>query len=514
MPVANRRARGKFSIILAAVAATSCGKWMPQGLVSRKAPAQLDDQSRDGADQATCLGIRSGTLVEPDSEFAAKYSSVGSIDADGAICTGNLIAPNVVLTAGHCVEEVTQPGPNPNDPPVRRANPLRTDPALITFTLGEKVRSIVDVIYYQDSPYQDVALLVLDEAFDETVSYYEMVRSRLTATQVTEVVMIGNGVFTDGANTANASVLDLRAGTANFAGYTNTSLFIDSVPSLRVTPKAAGGQLVCPGDSGSSLFWDSPAQPRITGITSFGSVADNTNSITACASAIDAFFVPADSIATWVDAQLEALEVQPARPAESVMVATITNLENDTDGKMLTLGGIAYVSDGLGLAQTSQQAVLCSTECPPALLLAEPALNARLVVKLQQDGGRLIVSELSPLNQPRRSKVQFTATISDATADFADTFGRSQRSLQLMDVKATETTALAPQFADGKITGNICISGCAETTTLPVGSELKDGQKITVAGEYITGQGLFLRDVSLVPEVVEAEVPSQCVPAE
>ncbi len=177
---------------------------------------------------------------------ASEYPSVGLVKADKFICSGTLIASDIVLTANHCVED-----DNGNLIPLK-------------FTLDAKLASSnnwVNVTSVRRYSTRDMAILRLAQSYS-TVEPTEVSMNSVTQTQLNktvEVVGYGNSQ-TSGSG---SSATDVGAGTKR-KGTSLLTRFSDSNYSL--ASKRANNQIICPGDSGGPLFFSSEGRRLLFGV--------------------------------------------------------------------------------------------------------------------------------------------------------------------------------------------------------------------------------------------------------
>lgn len=251
MSMTGRVIRSLLPLLALASLATACS-------------SNVDDGTRTDASRIRRVsqGIVNGT---PDkaSDNAVVFISIGN---QGDFCTGSLIAPNLVITAGHCVsdlDETVECG----------AFTKQFAPSTLKISVGVNpggavataTKIFVDKSKSTSSCSNDIALFQLDKDVPNAM----IAKVRLTPLTVGEV-----------ARTAGYG--DSGSGTPTQGRYEKTGIKIDSVGPASYTYKdKAGrsypvsvppgeivtGESTCFGDSGGPLF---DGAGNIIGVTSRG----------------------------------------------------------------------------------------------------------------------------------------------------------------------------------------------------------------------------------------------------
>ncbi len=228
---------------------------------------------------AACTDVGPGTAVNEQAGSSVKTEQEGivngdlSVDADNAVvdvigpqngCTGSLIAPNVVLTALHCVTDFNTDTrfTCASDGSLQSASPgsgqfgALLDPSAIKIGVGVVPDFVAHgkTIFSTNSPNvckNDLAVLVLDQDVDIGSAPFVALRFG-TMTQkgeLTRVIGYGDTVFEAGAPGRRArdqlSVLAVGELSPSMPGDANT------VPHTIVV-----GEGPCKGDSGGPLLSD------------------------------------------------------------------------------------------------------------------------------------------------------------------------------------------------------------------------------------------------------------------
>jgi len=220
------------------------------------------------ATSATKLGTTRQKIVGGTTSVAAQDAAVmvGLGTPEQGACTGSLIAPNVVLTARHCVAA-------PSDPAKECSTfNTTTDPSSFSIHLGvnalpgglpaARVKKIT-VSNTSNMCSHDVAVLELDRDLNYKVATLRF--TELTANETTTAVGYGVGGQNEARPTRMQRTTNVIAvGPKKIQFTTKANAIIDyDVP----TGDIATGESTCYGDSGGPLF---DSQGRVVGITSRG----------------------------------------------------------------------------------------------------------------------------------------------------------------------------------------------------------------------------------------------------
>lgn len=219
-----------------------------------------------------------GTLVR-----AGEWPDVALVVAPGALCTGTLIAPDVVLTAGHCVD----------------AGPFEIVLGTVDYASpAGQVLAVKQAIAYPDWQHTyDVGVLVLEHpagARPRAIASACTVRAKVRRGATGHVVGFG---LTTAAGTGDNTKLH----EADLA-ITDASCSRDAGCNPRVAPGgelAAGGNGVdaCFGDSGGPLYVEAGAGPSLVGVVSRGGGTPGEP----CGG--DGVYERADKVVAWIEQQ-------------------------------------------------------------------------------------------------------------------------------------------------------------------------------------------------------------------
>lgn len=173
---------------------------------------------------------------------ASSYSEAALVDMNGSICSGAVIAPKIVLTAGHCVD-----GLSSWSIVAPYANPRQTAKGVATWTEYTQTGQWVNPNVV------DVAVIVLDRAI-ELAAYPRLVSAPVpSGTKVVNVGRIDDGVASN-SNLFLGKQVTVKPG----AGW--------GFPKAYITE-----EIIQSGDSGGPVYLaDGAAQRTIVAVNSGG----------------------------------------------------------------------------------------------------------------------------------------------------------------------------------------------------------------------------------------------------
>jgi hypothetical protein len=218
------------------------------------------------------------TAIDPSFAAPLAYIDIAAHGGDEE-CTGTLIAPAVVMTAAHCVYDVSKSGrllgiARPSDIAVQVGSIDVSNPALGVRT---GVVAVLPQPYYRwdgTRHFHDIALLALDRALPQTPA--TLAAQRPAAGK--QLLISGYGLT---ATNDTAPSGPLREGLIGAADPTSCHLVSESFdPSwlfcgAAVTGQAVPGGTACYGDSGGPAFASENTETNLVveGIISYGSQA-------------------------------------------------------------------------------------------------------------------------------------------------------------------------------------------------------------------------------------------------
>lgn len=210
------------------------------------------------ADPAAPTSVIGGTAAA-----AGKWPDVGAVlfpvnGADPTACTGTLIAPTVVLTAGHCDEA--------HDPPLPD-NVLIGTSSLARPSEGETIAIARGIQFPDAANSEDVAVLVLARPSTRTPRKLATGWARIDLVNGAAIALVGFGavdkngaMFVDELQEAHTTITDADCSTSSGC----------NAAARPAGELGAGGMGIdtCPGDSGGPLYLVTDYGTYLAGVTS------------------------------------------------------------------------------------------------------------------------------------------------------------------------------------------------------------------------------------------------------
>jgi secreted trypsin-like serine protease len=226
-----------------------------------------------------------GTLQSPvvggTSAKVGEWPDAVAVLANDAMCTGTLIAPDVVLTAGHCIE----------------TNPVEVIIGSVELTkpggMAIKVKSATAYPNWQHS--YDVGVLVLDHAAPakpRAVASKCSVSEHLTAGA--KVHVVGFGLTTEDGTGNNTHLHEAMIPIVD-AACTNDPACEPAVAPGGEFTAGGGGVDACFGDSGGPIYLDTMHGAALVGVVSRGEAEVGKP----CGGG--GVYVRADAVAAWIE---------------------------------------------------------------------------------------------------------------------------------------------------------------------------------------------------------------------
>jgi secreted trypsin-like serine protease len=280
--------------------------------------------------QAATLG--SGDAIVPERDVVGgrpttqgEWPDTVAVLQDGqAFCSGTLIAPDVVMTAGHCTEVA--------------AEEVKIN--AIDSTGAGEVIPVIQIIPYPDwAASYDVGLLVLEHA---SVTPPRAILPSCAVDQLTDgapIDLVGYGATTVDGETRNTVLNEVRVSVAD-ADCSGVDGCVGAIAPGGEFAAGAGGIGSCFGDSGGPAYLTTDFGVFLAGVVSRG--YDNT--VNPCGDG--GIYVRADKVLDW------------ARQATGRVIADATCPEdNDGDGGT---GGTDGTDDGDGVDESPDASGGCS----------------------------------------------------------------------------------------------------------------------------------------------------------
>jgi uncharacterized protein (TIGR03382 family) len=250
-------------------------------LVSPMSLAVADDNA-DAVTAAPRLAPRNEVIVGGTDVPAGKWPDTVAVLGETGVCSGTLIAPDVVLTAGHCADI---------EPTTVVANTID-----YTASGGTKVDVARTVAYPNWENTYDVAIVVLAQPISGVTprrigtscsfnAFASNVMVRLVGFGATD--MQGEASNTQ-LKEAMTAVVDPMCSTGNGC---NTAV----APGGEFIAGGTGTADSCFGDSGGPVYLDTPRGPIVVGAVSRGV----NNAATPCGGG--GIYVRTDKIAEWIE---------------------------------------------------------------------------------------------------------------------------------------------------------------------------------------------------------------------
>ena len=259
--------------MLLLVLAAGCGVEPPRGPAVKK-QAVLGGAPEPGSPAVGAIVPVAPTCGEP-------------VAAAPITCTGTLVAPRVVLTAAHCVEN--------EDAPQVLSVVFASEPARAL--ASERVRTVEGRLHPAwRAGENDIGVLILSE--DAPVAPVTLDGTGLPEDVVGRLTrVVGFGIDDQGSTGGR------RSGTARVTAVGQGTFAIEAAPGM-----------TCGGDSGGPSFLELDGTERLVGVTSFGDLACTRGTNTR----VD---VHAEFLRTILD---EVARAPPTRPALDLTVDACT----------------------------------------------------------------------------------------------------------------------------------------------------------------------------------------------
>jgi secreted trypsin-like serine protease len=201
--------------------------------------------------------IVGGGVTNPDTIGRSVVTVIGS---HGTVCTGALIAPNVVLTAGHCIAPQTS---------YRVLDYTTQPPRLLTAQKIERHPQFNLQTMLAHRATADVALLLLPSAVPAKERAL-LGTPRLPVIPGARFTMAGVGVTVSGGDDGVGTI---RAASLVATGQPGKLQIRLVDPATNNTRNGLGA---CTGDSGAPVFEDQDGRAVVVGVVSWSTGANNS----------------------------------------------------------------------------------------------------------------------------------------------------------------------------------------------------------------------------------------------
>jgi secreted trypsin-like serine protease len=233
------------------------------------------------APTAAFAGALQAPVVGGTSAKVGEWPDAVAVLANDAMCTGTLIAPDVVLTAGHCIE----------------TNPVEVIVGSVELTkpggMAIKVKSATAYPRWQHS--YDVGVLVLEHAapvMPRTVASKCSVSEHLV--DGAKVHVVGFGLTTEDGTGMNTRLHEAML-PIDDATCTNDPACEPAVAPGGEFTAGGNGVDACFGDSGGPIYLDTMHGPVLVGVVSRGEAAIGKP----CGGG--GVYVRADAVVPWIE---------------------------------------------------------------------------------------------------------------------------------------------------------------------------------------------------------------------
>lgn len=243
---------------------------------------------------------------------AGKWPDVAAVNFDGQQgCSGTLIAPTIVLTAGHCYDK------------------LHLDSVLVGATSlarpqeGEKISVIKQVEYDHSQTTEDLTVLILDHAATMTPRKIASGWARVDIKNGAQVSLVGYGAVDRSGpvpfNMDEQYINELQEATTTITDADCTTNAQNGCNALAMPAGelGAGGMGIdtCPGDSGGPLYLGTDYGTFLAGVTS----RSYDNAIYWCSEG--GIYARPDKVVDWIETAAGVPIARGPEPTFDPMVA-------------------------------------------------------------------------------------------------------------------------------------------------------------------------------------------------
>lgn len=278
--------------------------------LSARAPAAITPAGGTAGERAR-ISIVGGTLAPGGSWPWAVYVQAITDPGPplhGFACTGTVVAPNVVLTAGHCATDEATGAvvPAADYTVVAGAHDLSVASAGQQLAVKQVIRHPSYALNAGGAPIDDVALLILATSTSSpAIALAGSADAALTAPG-TVAAMAGWGLTDGSASTPPAQLSQAAANVESDATCrASWRRLYDPATMLCTHDDAAGATSTCSGDSGGPLAVQRADGTWVEiGVTSWGDAA--------CSPTSPSVFARVSAVSGWIEQQIAAAAGGPA----------------------------------------------------------------------------------------------------------------------------------------------------------------------------------------------------------
>jgi endonuclease G len=273
-------------------------------------PAMATAANGDGEPPAGVAAGSSAPIIGGDNAMAGKWPDVAAIlfpgaSGDSPRCTGTLVAPTIVITAGHCYDALDPPLPD---------NVLIGTSSLARPGDGETIAIQRGYPYPNAETTEDITVLVLARASSRAPRKIATGWARADIANGAAISLVGFGAVNRNGDQFVNELQEASSTITDFDCSTSPGCNAAAQPAGEL---GAGGMGIdtCPGDSGGPLYLATGYGAFLVGITSRS--YDNAN--VSCSEG--GIYVRPDKILDWIQAKAGVPIARGPEPEADPIVA-------------------------------------------------------------------------------------------------------------------------------------------------------------------------------------------------
>jgi len=268
-------------------------------------PAVAFAEDGGPASQPVHLSETNKAVIGGSASPAGKWPDAVAVMWDGdQACTGTLVAPNVVVTAGHCVAG--------GDPP----NQVLVGASALSRSSEGQMINVMKAIEYPSSwSTVDAGILILAQPATTTPRAIASGWAKFDIQNGASVQLVGFGTTDRNGNQVTDSLMEATTTITDYNCTTAAGCNAGARPDGEL---GAGGMGIdtCPGDSGGPVYLNTPYGAFLTGITS--RAYDNAQY--ACSEG--GIYGRPDKIMGWIEEQSGAKLTRGPEPTAELITVT------------------------------------------------------------------------------------------------------------------------------------------------------------------------------------------------